>query len=216
MATSSAAISYGVETESARKGVVALLGRVLFSLIFVLAGLNHFSKPTIAYAASQGVPLASIALPLSGVIAILGGLSILLSEERLKAQGMFLELLFSHRRAELITSGLVEQEQQLPVNCRQYGKLEWELKALECGGQGRNRTADASLFRAALYRLSYLATPGGVRCPIIATASLLGERAQIAVRMRIELHHFRLGYAARQIRDLRCYDSVSAIQHIAG
>ncbi len=29
--------------------------------------------------------------------------------------------------------------------------------ALECGGQGRNRTADASLFRAALYRLSYLA-----------------------------------------------------------
>ena len=31
------------------------------------------------------------------------------------------------------------------------------LNALECGGQGRNRTADASLFRAALYQLSYLA-----------------------------------------------------------
>ena len=31
------------------------------------------------------------------------------------------------------------------------------VSALECGGQGRNRTADASLFRAALYRLSYLA-----------------------------------------------------------
>ncbi len=29
------------------------------------------------------------------------------------------------------------------------------------GGQGRNRTADASLFRAALYRLSYLAFSGG-------------------------------------------------------
>jgi hypothetical protein len=28
---------------------------------------------------------------------------------------------------------------------------------LECGGQRRNRTADASLFRAALYQLSYLA-----------------------------------------------------------
>jgi hypothetical protein len=27
------------------------------------------------------------------------------------------------------------------------------------GGQGRNRTADASLFRAALYQLSYLASP---------------------------------------------------------
>ena len=30
-------------------------------------------------------------------------------------------------------------------------------KLLKTGGQGRNRTADASLFRAALYRLSYLA-----------------------------------------------------------
>ena len=29
---------------------------------------------------------------------------------------------------------------------------------IENGGQGRNRTADASLFRAALYQLSYLAT----------------------------------------------------------
>ncbi len=28
----------------------------------------------------------------------------------------------------------------------------------ENGGQGRNRTADAGLFRAALYQLSYLAT----------------------------------------------------------
>ena len=28
---------------------------------------------------------------------------------------------------------------------------------LDSGGQGRNRTADAGLFRAALYRLSYLA-----------------------------------------------------------
>src|SRR5262245_63188645 len=30
-------------------------------------------------------------------------------------------------------------------------------KLLKNGGQGRNRTADASLFRAALYQLSYLA-----------------------------------------------------------
>ncbi len=31
------------------------------------------------------------------------------------------------------------------------------------GGQGRNRTADASLFRAALYQLSYLATLSDVQ-----------------------------------------------------
>jgi len=43
-----------------------------------VAGANHFNKQTIGYAASQGVPLAAIAVPLSGVVAIAGGLSILL------------------------------------------------------------------------------------------------------------------------------------------
>jgi putative oxidoreductase len=57
---------------------VVLLGRILFGLIFVIAGANHFASQTIAFAASQGVPLASIAVPLSGVIALAGGLSILL------------------------------------------------------------------------------------------------------------------------------------------
>jgi putative oxidoreductase len=33
---------------------------------------------TIAYAASQGIPMASVAVPLSGVLALAGGLSILL------------------------------------------------------------------------------------------------------------------------------------------
>jgi len=42
-----------------------------------MAGANHFSGQTIAYAASQGVPMASIAVPLSGVLSLLGGLSIL-------------------------------------------------------------------------------------------------------------------------------------------
>ena len=57
---------------------VVLLGRFLFALIFVMAGANHFSSRTIAFAASQGVPMASILVPLSGVISILGALSILL------------------------------------------------------------------------------------------------------------------------------------------
>jgi putative oxidoreductase len=57
-------------------GPIVLLGRVLFALIFVLSGPNHFTSQTIAYATSQGVPLASIAVPLSGILALLGGLSI--------------------------------------------------------------------------------------------------------------------------------------------
>ena len=39
---------------------------------------NHFASQTIAYAAAQGVPLPSIAVPFAGILAILGGLSILL------------------------------------------------------------------------------------------------------------------------------------------
>jgi putative oxidoreductase len=38
----------------------------------------HFTHQTIAFAAAQGVPLASIAVPFSGVLALAGGLSILL------------------------------------------------------------------------------------------------------------------------------------------
>ncbi len=43
-----------------------------------MAAPGHFSAGTIGYAASHGVPLASIAVPLSGMIALAGGLSILL------------------------------------------------------------------------------------------------------------------------------------------
>lgn len=57
---------------------LAPVGRLLFSAIFIMASLGHFSRQAIDYAASQGVPLANIAVPLSGVIALVGGLSILL------------------------------------------------------------------------------------------------------------------------------------------
>jgi putative oxidoreductase len=55
-----------------------LLGRILFSLIFIFSGVHHFSPAIIDYASSQGVPMATFLVPLSGIIAILGGLSIAL------------------------------------------------------------------------------------------------------------------------------------------
>jgi putative oxidoreductase len=78
MATNSIAISKNVESTSFWQGAVVILGRFFFALIFLMAGANHFNKQTIGYAASQGVPLAAIAVPLAGVLAIAGGLSILL------------------------------------------------------------------------------------------------------------------------------------------
>lgn len=59
-------------------GPIALLGRFLFVLIFLMSGPRHFLGQTIAYAAAQGVPLDSIAVPFSGILALAGGLSILL------------------------------------------------------------------------------------------------------------------------------------------
>src|ERR1700680_3762030 len=77
MTTASIAIPREGQKEVAAQGWVVLLGRLLFALIFIMSGPNHFAKQTIAYAAAQGVPLASLAVPFSGLIAIAGGLSIL-------------------------------------------------------------------------------------------------------------------------------------------
>jgi putative oxidoreductase len=53
-----------------------LVGRLFYAAIFLATFMSHFSKAAVGYAQAQGVPLASIAVPLSGVIAIAGGLSI--------------------------------------------------------------------------------------------------------------------------------------------
>jgi uncharacterized membrane protein YphA (DoxX/SURF4 family) len=87
MATNSIAISKDVEAISFWQGAVVVLGRLFFALIFLVAATNHFTKQTIAFSASQGVPLASIAVPLSGVVAIAGGLSILLATAQNWAPG---------------------------------------------------------------------------------------------------------------------------------
>ena len=57
---------------------VLLAGRIIFSLIFLLAAMGHFSSAEIAYASAQGVPMASVLVPLSGVISAVGALSIIL------------------------------------------------------------------------------------------------------------------------------------------
>ncbi len=53
------------------------IGRTLYAAIFILAAFGHFARPTIEYAAHQGVPFAGVLVPASGLMALLGGLSIL-------------------------------------------------------------------------------------------------------------------------------------------
>ena len=81
----SATIAAATVRETGKQGLgiavlsnVGLLGRIFYSAIFIMTGPNHFRAETIGFAAAQGVPLASIAVPLSGIIALLGGLSIAL------------------------------------------------------------------------------------------------------------------------------------------
>jgi len=57
---------------------LVVLGRLFYSLIFVVAGFGHFTHQEIAYAAAQGIPIAGVLVPASGIMAIVGGLSILL------------------------------------------------------------------------------------------------------------------------------------------
>ena len=65
-------------TSGAAARYLVPLGRVLFSVIFILSSVTHFGRPAIEHAAAQGVPMADIAVPLSGIIALVGGLSIAL------------------------------------------------------------------------------------------------------------------------------------------
>ncbi len=77
MASSAAPNVRKPSVASVSRRAVVLLGRLLFVAIFLLSVLGHFSQQSIDDAAAQGVPLARFAVPLSGVIALAGGLSIL-------------------------------------------------------------------------------------------------------------------------------------------
>jgi putative oxidoreductase len=68
--------AHGSAVDAARYAVP--VGRLLYVALFLMSGPMHFSGKMIGYAASQGVPLASVAVPLSGILALAGGLSILL------------------------------------------------------------------------------------------------------------------------------------------
>lgn len=69
---------------------IVLLGRILFSLIFILSSFNHFTQNAMQYAAAQGVPYASILVPISGLMAFLGGMSILLGYKARYGAGLII------------------------------------------------------------------------------------------------------------------------------
>jgi putative oxidoreductase len=71
--------------------LIVPIGRFLFSLIFIISGFNHFTSGSVGYADSLGVPMADFLVPISGLMAIIGGLSVLLGLHA-KAGGVLLLL----------------------------------------------------------------------------------------------------------------------------
>lgn len=73
--------------------LIVLLGRIFYSAIFILGGIDNLvDAKAVSYAASAGIPFPSVLVPLAGLVALLGGMSILLG---LKAKiGGWLLVLF--------------------------------------------------------------------------------------------------------------------------
>jgi putative oxidoreductase len=91
-ATRRSAFHAGLRLEQLRdaKRYLVPLGRALFVAIFLMSSLGHFSQKTIGYAASQGVPLASLLVPISGVLALAGALSVLLGYRARAGAGLLI------------------------------------------------------------------------------------------------------------------------------
>ncbi|MCL2535705.1 MAG: DoxX family protein [Nocardiaceae bacterium] len=60
--------------------IVILIGRILFSALFLSSAVGHLtqSKPMAQYAGAKGVPLPQLSVLASGVVLVVGALSVLL------------------------------------------------------------------------------------------------------------------------------------------
>lgn len=60
--------------------ILFLVGRVLFGGYFIMNGFNHFRKIGMmkGYASSKGVPMAGLAVSVTGLMILLGGLGMIL------------------------------------------------------------------------------------------------------------------------------------------
>jgi len=76
----------------------ALIGRILFSMIFIMSGMNHFMdlKNMSDFAANSGVPMPNVAVIVSGIVILLGGIMVLIGyKAKIGALLLFLFLIVS-------------------------------------------------------------------------------------------------------------------------
>jgi putative oxidoreductase len=82
MATSAVSLSTagGIARASAGQSTIALFGRVLLAMLFVLSGLDKIVDPqtTLAYIKAAGLPFAPLALAGSALVELVGGTALIL------------------------------------------------------------------------------------------------------------------------------------------
>ena len=73
-----------------------LAGRILFSMVFIASGLNHFLKLNegTAYAQMKGVPAPKLATIVTGLMILVGGVLVLLGWHRFIGAGLLVIFLF--------------------------------------------------------------------------------------------------------------------------
>jgi putative oxidoreductase len=112
------------------------IGRALYALIFLLAVPGHFSSALVTYASQAGVPAPEVLVPLSGAMAGLGGLSILLGyRARIGALLIILFLipvtLFMHNFWAIADP--IQRQMQLGNFMKNTAMLGGALYMLRCG-----------------------------------------------------------------------------------
>jgi len=60
--------------------ILFLVGRILLGGYYIMGGINHLTKMNmmVGYAKSKNIPFSNLAVPLTGILLLLGGLSFLL------------------------------------------------------------------------------------------------------------------------------------------
>ena len=78
------------------RAAIHVLGRVLFSMMFIMSGMNHLMKlnDMSAYAASKGVPAPKVVTAVSGLMILVGGVLLLLGWHRFIGAGLITIFLF--------------------------------------------------------------------------------------------------------------------------
>lgn len=67
-----------------------LIGRILFAIVFINGGIAHLTQANamVGYATAKGAPMPKLSVPITGLMAIVGGILIVLGWHRFIGAGL--------------------------------------------------------------------------------------------------------------------------------